>query len=58
MADFKFDHVHGMLVGVALGDALGHPHEFRYHKNVYTGKLQYRAEHRSRWQGTKYAAVG
>jgi ADP-ribosyl-[dinitrogen reductase] hydrolase len=54
----KLDRIHGMLVGVALGDALGHPHEFRYNNNLYTGKLQYRAEHRSQWQETKYAVVG
>lgn len=34
------DKVAGCLMGCALGDALGVPHEFRFHKNnVYTGLL-------------------
>ena len=34
------DSVRGTLIGVALGDALGVPHEFRNQsKNVYTGTL-------------------
>ena len=55
--DKKGDRVHGMLVGVMLGDALGHAHEFRYQTDVYTGKLQYKPKHQSRWQDTKYAVV-
>lgn len=53
-----YDKVYGMLAGVALGDALGHPHEFRYQTDNYTGKLIYRPKHMSQWQGTKYAVIG
>lgn len=46
------DKIHGMLFGVALGDALGVPHEFRHNKkNVYTGKLQYHPSMRNRFTG-------
>lgn len=58
LTDRKKDRVHGMLVGVMLGDTLGHAHEFRYQTDVYTGKLQYKPKHQSRWQGTKYAVIG
>ena len=54
----SFNKIHGMLVGVALGDALGHPHEFKYQHDKYTGKLEYKGKHNSRWTGTKYAAIG
>ena len=34
------DKLAGCLIGCAVGDALGVPHEFRFHKkNVYTGEL-------------------
>lgn len=34
------DRIAGCLMGCALGDALGVPHEFRFHKkNIYTGLL-------------------
>ena len=56
--DNKNDLVHGMLVGVMLGDSLGHAHEFRYQTDVYTGKVQYKPKHQSRWHDTKYAVVG
>lgn len=53
------DNIQGMLAGVMLGDALGHPHESRYNVNViYTGKLEYKAKHLSRWTGTQYAEIG
>ena len=52
------DKIRGMLTGHALGDALGHPHEFHCQTDKYTGKLEYRAKHTSRFQGTKYAAIG
>ena len=42
-----------MLIGVAIGDALGAPHEFRYMKNVYTGYLQYPVQLQFRF-GQKY----
>lgn len=35
------DRVRGMMIGVAVGDALGAPHEFRYMRNEYTGVLEY-----------------
>ncbi len=50
------DQIRGMLTGVALGDALGSPHEFD--KLPYTGKLEHPARRRSRWRGTKYEVVG
>jgi len=31
----------GLIIGAALGDALGGPHEFRHCKVQYTGKLEY-----------------
>lgn len=34
------DKLAGCLMGCSVGDALGVPHEFRFHKsNVYTGLL-------------------
>lgn len=49
-----------MLYGVALGDALGAPHEFRYSLplTTYTGQLKDRAKMCSRFQGTRYLVVG
>jgi ADP-ribosylglycohydrolase len=39
-----FDKLKGLLIGGALGDALGAPHEFRHLKhNIYSGKLEYQA---------------
>jgi len=37
-----FDKVKGMIIGCALGDALGAPHEFKHSKNIYTGNLKYK----------------
>lgn len=43
-SNLTFDKLKGLLIGGALGDALGVPHEFRHLKhNVYTGKLEYQA---------------
>lgn len=52
------DKVRGMLIGVALGDALGVPHEFRYQNAPYTGKLEHRGKLIFRFQGTYNLAVG
>lgn len=49
MAD-KCDRVMGMIIGHALGDALGAPHEFRYQKKNYTGKLEHDVVLLSKWQ--------
>ena len=54
------DRVRGMLYGVALGDALGAPHEFRNSIPVtlYTGQLEYQPLVPSRFQGTRYGVIG
>lgn len=52
------DFIKGGLVGVALGDALGAPHEFRYHTVKYTGILEHKTKFKTRWQGVRYAAIG
>lgn len=56
--DFVKDKIMGMLVGVALGDALGAPHEFRCSKEVYDGVLRYSAAVPSRFVGVRYLPVG
>lgn len=40
----EIDRVKGGLIALALGDALGLPHEFSYSNNIYTGVLEYRFE--------------
>lgn len=50
------DRIHGMLIGVALGDALGSPHEFN--NLPYTGKLEHPTLRRSKWQPTKVEPPG
>lgn len=52
------DRIAGWLLGLALGDALGAPHEFRNSKAKYTGKLEFPFTVPSRWQGTRTAVVG
>ena len=52
------DKIKGMFVGCAIGDALGSPHEYRYSKNQYTGKLDYRIERNSQFQGKKIGIIG
>ncbi len=52
----EFNNFRGMVYGGALGDALGAPHEFRYSKPVYNGKLCFKSEIRNR--GTVYLNVG
>ena len=53
------DKVRGMLWGVALGDALGAPHEFRVVSiSNYTGVLEYPYTRLSRWQGRRVGVAG
>jgi ADP-ribosyl-[dinitrogen reductase] hydrolase len=43
--------IKGMLMGLALGDALGAPHEFKYQNNIYTGELVYVVKLWNRFHG-------
>ena len=54
------DRVRGMLYGVALGDALGAPHEFKNSipATQYTGQLEYQPLVPSRFQGIRYGVPG
>ncbi len=52
------DRITGMLEGLALGDALGAPHEFRGQNPTYTGRLEHRPRVPSRYQGTRHGVVG
>ena len=55
----KLDKIRGMFAGVFLGDTLGAPHEFKCNaKIIYTGKLEYRPFHTSRFQGKKELEIG
>lgn len=55
-AVITLDRVQGMFMGVFLGDALGFPTEFRCNASTpYTGKLEFKPFHTSRFQGkTEY----
>ena len=44
------DKIKGMIIGSALGDVLGFPHEFRSSKAIYTGKLEFNVFVPSRFQ--------
>ena len=47
------------LIGLALGDALGVPHEFpRVNRAPFTGELYIRTKHSSRFQGVRVLAAG
>jgi ADP-ribosyl-[dinitrogen reductase] hydrolase len=54
------DAVRGMFLGLALGDALGAPHEFRNQVSLskYTGVLIFPLITRSRYQGVKVGNIG
>lgn len=53
------DKLLGAFYGLALGDALGVPHEFRYQKDKYTGILEHLGKHQSRWfPQPQYTVVG
>jgi len=53
-------HLRGGLLGLALGDALGAPHEFRYSTplNQYTGSLQFPIKWKARYGPVEYSAIG
>lgn len=53
--------IKGMIYGVALGDAIGAPYEFKKNKekfNNYTGIIDKKIIHNNRWQGSKSSALG
>ena len=52
------DRIKGMIFGVALGDSLGMPHEFRYSPKNYTGILEHVPFHQNRFQGTTSFTIG
>lgn len=54
------NRLRGMLWGVAVGDALGAPHEFRNQVSLdkYTGRVAHRISHNSRYQGLSVSALG
>ena len=57
-SDDLFNRLKGMILGGALGDALGAPHEFRYQKKDYTGKMEKTLILQSRWQGKRTGVIG
>src|SRR6266496_3416945 len=53
------DKIKGMLIGLALGDALGAPHEFKYNNSLeYTGKLIHKVRLFDRFHGDTIFEVG
>lgn len=52
------DKIKGMLMAVALGDALGAPHEFNYQHNEYTGKLIHEVKLFNRFHGETNFGIG
>lgn len=57
---FPSNLVRGAILGLALGDALGAPHEYRNILPIthYTGQLIYPLTLNSRWHGTRTGEVG
>jgi hypothetical protein len=55
----EYNRVLGGFIGLALGDALGIPHEFASMGNpVYTGKIEYRLRFRRQYQPTVELGLG
>ena len=55
----KMDTLSGAIIGCALGDALGAPHEFKYCKdNKYTGDLYLKPKFLQRFKGYVYGDIG
>ena len=55
----SLDKVRGMFMGAFLGDALGAPHEFRCCAKIpYTGILEHKAFHTSKFQGKQELTIG
>ena len=50
------DKIKGSIIGLSLGDALGAHHEFKYQKDVYSGKLEYRPRFLN--EGSKLLVIG
>ncbi len=56
----SLDQIRGLLIGVALGDTLGAPHEFRYSVPLdkYTGSLYLETELKQRFQPVRTLKIG
>ena len=52
------DKIKGILLGVALGDALGAPHEFKTQHNEYIGKLVHEVKLFNRFHGESIFPIG
>jgi len=52
------EKIHSMILGGALGDALGAPHEFKNQKKDYNGTLTKKIVLMNRWMGARTSALG